>query len=201
MSRLPLHAISNTKYSIPQSETSRISMINVITTKKAPGRGHPQKIVSEAFLREVFQAGRNISIRRLAISLKIHRNTITKCMRIYGIKRPPFSKITAKALDDIIKSYKQSHPNTGIRYIRGHLTQLGLRVQRNRIIESLSRVDNITQTILRTQTIQRREYTSSRPNALWHVDGHHKLGPWGIVIHGFVDGFDRLVRSSSDVTN
>jgi len=25
------------------------------------------------------------------------------------------------------------------------------------------------------------------------MDGHHKLGPWGIVIHGVTDGFDRVV--------
>jgi hypothetical protein len=141
----------------------------------------------------VFRAGRNISIRRLATSLKIHRNTISKAMQMYGITRPPFSGISDESLDGMIKSYKQSHPNTGIRYIRGHLTQHGLRVQRKRIIDSLSRVDNIARIILRRTTIQRREYISSRPNALWHVDGHHKLGPWGIVIHGFVDGYSRLV--------
>ncbi|KAG2157731.1 uncharacterized protein EDB93DRAFT_1078407, partial [Suillus bovinus] len=26
------------------------------------------------------------------------------------------------------------------------------------------------------------------PNALWHLDGHHKVIQWGIVIHGFIDG-------------
>ena len=25
------------------------------------------------------------------------------------------------------------------------------------------------------------------------MDGHHKLGLWGIVIHGITDGFDRVV--------
>lgn len=29
------------------------------------------------------------------------------------------------------------------------------------------------------------------------MDGHHKLGPWGIVIHGITDGFDRIVRAIS----
>ena len=166
----------------------------MITTEKAAGRGRPKKIISEAFLQEVFRAGRNISIRRLATSFNIHRNTIMKSMKMYGITRPPFSDISDESLDDMIKTYKQSHPNTGIRYIRGYLTQQGLRVQRKRIIDSLSRVDNIAKVILRSKTIKRREYVSSRPNALWHVDGHHKLGPWGIVIHGFVDGYDRMVR-------
>ena len=88
--------------------------------------------------------------------------------------------------------YKDKRPNTGIRYLRGYLFQHGVRVQRERITASLSRVDDVARVILRN-TIKRREYKSSRPNALWHVDGHHKLGPWGIVIHGFTDGYDRVV--------
>ncbi|KAI6006192.1 hypothetical protein F5J12DRAFT_721182, partial [Pisolithus orientalis] len=33
------------------------------------------------------------------------------------------------------------------------------------------------------------KYHVKWPNALWHMDGHHKLIQWGIVIHGFIDGF------------
>ena len=42
----------------------------------------------------------------------------------------------------------------------------------------------------------RGEYRNPRPNAVWHLDGYHKLGPWGIVIHGITDGYDRLVGIS-----
>ena len=31
------------------------------------------------------------------------------------------------------------------------------------------------------------------PNSLWHVDGHHKLIRWKIVIHGGIDGFSREI--------
>ena len=30
------------------------------------------------------------------------------------------------------------------------------------------------------------------PNSLWHIDGHHKLIKWRIVIHGGIDGYSRL---------
>ena len=94
----------------------------------------------------------------------------------------------------MIKRFKDSHPNAGIRYIRGFFLHQGIRVQRSRILGSLTRVDNVAKVVLRNKTIKRREYKSARPNALWHIDGHHKLGPWGIVIHGITDGFDRVVR-------
>ncbi|KAI9569823.1 hypothetical protein HD554DRAFT_2019662, partial [Boletus coccyginus] len=35
------------------------------------------------------------------------------------------------------------------------------------------------------------------PNALWHIDGHHKLICWGIVIHGIIDGFCRMVCANN----
>ncbi|KAI6114827.1 hypothetical protein EDD16DRAFT_1483344, partial [Pisolithus croceorrhizus] len=35
------------------------------------------------------------------------------------------------------------------------------------------------------------------PNAVWHINGHHKLIRWGIVIHGFIDGFCRTVCENS----
>jgi len=114
-------------------------------------------------------------------------------MKLYKIERPPFSIVSDEALDSIIKQYKDSHPSTGIRYTRGFLFQQGIRVQRDRVEASLGRVNDIGKVILRNKIIKRREYKSARPNALWHVDGHHKLGPWGIVIHGFADGYDRVV--------
>ncbi|KAG1733535.1 hypothetical protein EDB19DRAFT_1580985, partial [Suillus lakei] len=56
------------------------------------------------------------------------------------------------------------------------------------ITASIHRVDPLG-TVLRQHTmIHRRQYKVSQPNALWHMDGHHKLIHWGIVIHGIIDG-------------
>lgn len=42
-------------------------------------------------------------------------------------------------------------------------------------------------------TIRRRVYHVDGPNSLWHVDGHHKLIRWHMVIHGGIDGYSRTV--------
>ena len=170
-----------------------MSQIKAITIQKSGRRGRPRKVISEAFLREAFKPGRNISVSKLASSLKVHRNTLKNYMHQYDIKQQPFSAILDSSLDSIVRKYKDEQPSTGICYLRGYFFHQKIRVQRERIIASLSRVDDVAKTILRNKTIKRREYKSARPNALWHVDGHHKLGPWGIVIHGFIDGYDRVV--------
>ncbi|RXW17274.1 hypothetical protein EST38_g8582 [Candolleomyces aberdarensis] len=41
--------------------------------------------------------------------------------------------------------------------------------------------------------IRRRTYSVPGPNSLWHHDGQHRLIRWGIVIHGFIDGYSRLI--------
>ncbi|EPT00177.1 hypothetical protein FOMPIDRAFT_1123102, partial [Fomitopsis schrenkii] len=45
----------------------------------------------------------------------------------------------------------------------------------------------------RHKTVKRRVYHVPRPNHLWHIDGHHKLIRWGIVVHGGIDGCGAFV--------
>ena len=41
--------------------------------------------------------------------------------------------------------------------------------------------------------VSRRQYLVPWPNSLWHLDGHHSLIRWGLVIHGCIDGFSRRI--------
>ncbi|KAJ3924240.1 MAG: hypothetical protein NXY57DRAFT_870311, partial [Lentinula lateritia] len=61
-------------------------------------------------------------------------------------------------------------------------------LQRQWVKDSLKRVDRLGSRLQRRLTISRGLYKVPRPHALWHLDGHHKLIFWGIVIHGIVDG-------------
>jgi hypothetical protein len=103
------------------------------------------------------------------------------------------TEISDAHLDVVVKAYKEKRPSAGIRYIQGFLLQHHVRVPRQRVASSIKRVDGLGQVLVRRDAIRRRQYTSSRPNALWHLDGHHKLILWGFVIHGIVDGYCRSV--------
>ncbi|KAG8941496.1 hypothetical protein FRC03_004468 [Tulasnella sp. 419] len=72
------------------------------------------------------------------------------------------------------------------------LRRLGHRVPVRRIRESLYRVDPVRRVFGRVK-IKRRTYKVPGPNSLWHHDGQHGLIRWGIVIHGFIDGYSRLI--------
>ncbi|KAJ7580048.1 hypothetical protein C8J56DRAFT_795449, partial [Mycena floridula] len=43
--------------------------------------------------------------------------------------------------------------------------------------------------------VKHKPYSVPCPNALWHMDGHHKMIHWGVVIHGIIDGFDRTMSA------
>jgi len=132
---------------------------------------------------------------RLARVLGIHRNTLKKKLDKLGIHFK-YSSIEKSDLDALVKAYKVKKPGVGFRYVHGHLRSLGLRIQRQRVLDTLRRVDRVGRLIRKRTVIRRRKYFSSRPNALWHCDGHHKLIKYGFVIHGFIDGNCRTVRHS-----
>ncbi|KAJ7728946.1 hypothetical protein DFH07DRAFT_757056, partial [Mycena maculata] len=84
-------------------------------------------------------------------------------------------------------------PDSGLRYLIGFLRTQGHRVQRRRVFSAVHHVDRLGRTLCRCATIPWTKYYVSRPNAMWHLDGHHKLILWGFVIHGIVDGYLRMV--------
>lgn len=147
-------------------------------------------------LKEAMNPTRRISKVLLAKKLGIHRNTLRAKLKENSINSS-FTEMPDKNLDQIVKGYLESHPNSGFRYLTGRLRTHGLRIQRRRLQQSMKRVDRLGQTLRHRMTAKksRREYHVSRPNALWHIDGHHKLILWGIVIHGVVDGYSRKVDS------
>ena len=45
----------------------------------------------------------------------------------------------------------------------------------------------------RRRRLRRRKYHSLGPNFVWHIDGHDKLKPYRISIHGCIDGYSRRI--------
>lgn len=175
------------------SEHAKIHSLDPVKVVGTGRRGRPRKVISQRCLQEAFRPGRNISANKLAKAIGVHRRTVGKYAKLYGVRRQIYSPIQLEDLDKIVRQYKLKHPLTGHRYLRGYLLQNNLRVQRQRLFDSIGRVDAVTKHIRKDTTIKRREYQNPRPNALWHLDGHHKLIMWGVVIHGIADGYDRSV--------
>ena len=162
-------------------------------------RGRPWKSIDPKILHEAFQKGRRISTTVLASILGIDRKTLQARKKELGIVTD-FDNISDEELDNLVRIYHKENPTGGRSYIMGHLRAThSLRIQRHRVIASINRVDTLGQGMRQQivgRKIRRQKYIVPRPNALWHIDGHHKLIPWGIVLHGVADGYTRKVRAA-----
>ena len=94
-----------------------------------------------------------------------------------------------------MKSLKTTKPESGFRYLMGFLQQHGFHVQQRHVWQSLHWVDGLNHHLWKTHVIRRWKYNIPRSNALWHIDGHHKLICWGFIIHALIDGYCRTISS------
>ena len=71
-------------------------------------------------LKEAMNPTRQISQALLAKKLGIHHNTLHERLKESSIDTS-FSDISDDDLDQIVKGYRDSHPNSGMGYLHGHL--------------------------------------------------------------------------------
>ena len=107
-----------------------------VTYTGRPGR--PRKVLSEPILQEIFRAGRKIKVSQAARALNVHRHTVTHYLRSYQIRRQGYSQLSDEELDILVEEFKRKRPVTGLSYLRGHLLRRGWRIQRDRVLASIS---------------------------------------------------------------
>ena len=112
----------------------------------------------------------------MARMLGISDATVHRRMKDFNLEiSHSFSTIDDNTLDGIVLSIKEEFPNSGYRMVLGHLRGRGLITQQSHVRESLPRIDPEGTVLRWLHVTERRKYNVSSPNALWHIDGHHKL--------------------------
>ena len=180
-------------HSIRYRDNVSVAQVPAVRTVQTGRPGRPRKVLSEPILREMFRPGRNINISQAARALNVHRHTVKHYLRSYRIRKKEYSELSDEELDVLVEEFRKNRPMTGLSYLRGHILRQGWQIQRDRLLASISRVDGVQKVLRKNSVIKRRKYVSSRPNAVWHMDGHHKLGPWGFIVHALIDGCDSIV--------
>ncbi|XP_065119656.2 uncharacterized protein [Paramisgurnus dabryanus] len=140
----------------------------------------------------------------IANLFEVCERTIRRRMTQYGIRvHDLLTPVDDNDLDETVTHILQRHPNCGYKMMVGHLNAQGILIQRQRVQESMRRVDpyGVSIRTLQLNPRRRRKYFVPAPNSLWHIDGNHKLIRWRIVVHGGIDGFSRLIVYLSAATN
>jgi hypothetical protein len=84
----------------------------------------------------------------------------------------PLSTLSDADLDQLILCLRRHYCRSGVTMLHGMLLRLGHRIPRERIRQSLLRIDPVQRVFERIR-IRRRTYSVPGPNSLWHHDGQH----------------------------
>ena len=174
----------------------------VMTREEASGvcrRGRPRIKVEEDQLRFLSESG--FRINDVAAIFSCSRRTIERRLKEFQIRHCDYSSLSDTELDVVVGNIILLHPQCGEKTVMGQLRSQGYYVQRERIRQSIRRVDPSGVESRIRSVLHRREYHVESPNSLWHLDGYHKLIRWGIVIHGGIDGYSRLITYLRASTN
>ena len=144
--------------------------------------------------------GSGFSWREVAQIVGVSRTTIWRILQDLGITPEKYSDICDTELDSIVQDIYHGNPNIGTVMLQGYMSSRGIKIQRQRIRDSVFRI-NPNRVLRWQQAIQRRSYSVPGPNALWHIDGHHSLIRLRLVVHGGVDGFSRMITFLAASTN
>ncbi|CAG2247999.1 unnamed protein product [Mytilus edulis] len=101
------------------------------------------------------------------------------------------------AIADIVTKILQlrnaGYTNIGYRSLWNVLRCLGVRASQHTVRLVLKAIDGDGVLMRQRHRLTRRRYTSNGPSFCIHVDGYDKLKPFGISVHGGIDGFSRKI--------
>ena len=142
-----------------------------------------------------FLVGENFNTRRIADCLGVSISTVRRRLRDNGIwLDESYSPISDAELDQLIIDIRSHFPRIGCRQMRAMLeADHNIRIQRHRVRMAMRRVDPAGAAIRWSEVHIRRRYNVYGANALWHIDTHHSLVRWRLVVAGGIDGYSRLI--------
>ncbi|KAF7288225.1 Integrase catalytic domain-containing protein [Mycena chlorophos] len=185
---------------VEKVHTSDLKKPVLLNIRRSGKRGRPRKMISKEWLTAAVAPGRRITLSKLAELAGVHRHTLRAYLKQYGVYER-FTSLSDRDLDLLVRTFKSKKPTSGLSYIVGFLRSHGLKIQRRRVRASIKRIDPLGTAIRRHQATDRQKYSVPHSNYLWHLDGHHKLIRWGVVIHGIVDGYCRTITALRASTN
>ncbi|CAB4379907.1 unnamed protein product [Rhizophagus irregularis] len=181
------------------TEENNTAMVQTIQIIKTGGR--PRYEISKELI--ISLAEHHFTWVQIANLLGISISTLNRRKNELNISDEitRYSTISDNELDIIMRRIKHEQPYAGESIIFGLLISLGYKIQRQRIRESIHRVDPIGPAVRWSNFVERQPYSVAGPNSLWHNDGTHSLIKWKFVVHAFIDGYSRAVTGIRCSTN
>ena len=126
-------------------------------------------------------------------NINLSLTTLKRRIRSYGLSR--LQNVDDNTLSGIVQNeVNGSSSNFGYRSMWGLLkSKYGIDCTRDKVMTTLRCLDPDGTKQRKSRVLKRRRYKSKGPNDTWHMDGYDKLKPYGLPIHGAIDGFSRKI--------
>ena len=118
---------------------------------------------------------------------------LNRLLRKYNLKRRGMHSDLDTVITFIQKELKGSNSCFGYRYMLQKVRDNGLNTDKETVRLIIKALDPIGVERRKKRKLVRRKYYSMGPNHTWHIDGYDKLKPFGVAIHGAIDGFSRRI--------
>ena len=118
-----------------------------------------------------------------------HLKRKLKCM---NMARRNFTDL-CDAISFIQSQLRGSGQLHGYRIMHSKCREHGIIIPHQTVRMILKELDPVSVDLRRSHRLTRRLYYAKGPNYVWHIDGYDKLKPYGICLHGCIDGFSRKV--------
>lgn len=135
------------------------------------GRGRPKVAIHKDQLQYLVEQG--FRVKDISEMFMCCTRTIERKMKKYNIILRNYTPICDP--DGVVKEITSLFPNGGEKTVSGRLKSYEILIKRERVREALRRVDPLGVRARCRSVLHRRVYSVPSPNALWHIDGYHKL--------------------------
>ncbi|XP_016332272.1 uncharacterized protein LOC107680739 [Sinocyclocheilus anshuiensis] len=169
-----------------------------VDVERGGGRGRPRLTISTNTLIHLIELG--LPLKCVANILGVSRATLCRRMADNNLSVTAlYSTSTDEELDVLVTEVKNYLPDAGYRMVRGALLAKGHRLQWDRVVASMHRVDSVgvLSRMTNLRCMARRTYRVPCPKYMVHVDINHKLIRYNIVIFGGIDGYSRKVANNN----
>ncbi|KAK3107378.1 hypothetical protein FSP39_013197 [Pinctada imbricata] len=140
----------------------------------------------------------NLGLKYKDIShLLLHENDIVlsvrqikRILRNLRLSRRNYSE-GMSVVEFIQRELRSSGQLHGYRIMWTKCKENGFNVRVYDVRNILQLLDPVGVSLRSARRLRRRSYYASGPNFIWHIDGYDKLKPFGLCIHGCIDGYSR----------
>lgn len=153
------------------------------------------ELVRNYFLQDYTNA-EIVGFLALQHGIVISIRTVKRILKQLNLRRARSEESSIeKIIDAILQEFETSCGTfLGYRQLTQRLRQkYGLNVKRDSVMRYMRIVDPDGVDRRKRRRLKRRRYVTPGPNFLWHIDGWDKLAPFGLYVHGAIDGYSRRI--------